>query len=146
MTKRIILAALTWLTVLYGAQTALLTFGGEVSSGGEQKGHAQDISCKRNWWAFGLLWSCEATIVANDGKRHPYRSDNSMLTPADIGSQVPMTTNHVRAGRSSQATLEWGLAERREPNKAAVVLSAIGLMAAGVVITFRLFRNRKPVP
>ena len=40
MTKRIILAVLTWLAVLYGAQAALLTFGGEVSSGGEPKGHA----------------------------------------------------------------------------------------------------------
>ncbi|SES04614.1 DUF6346 domain-containing protein [Lentzea albida] len=146
MTKRIILAVLTWLAVLYGAQAALLTFGGEVSSGGEPKGHAQDISCKRNWWAFGLLWSCEATIAADDGNRHPYRSDNSMLTPADIGSQVPMTTNRVRSGRSSQASTEWGLAERREPNNAAVVLSAIGLMATGVFITFRLFRRIKPVP
>ncbi|WP_329787402.1 DUF6346 domain-containing protein [Lentzea sp. DG1S-22] len=145
MTRRIVLAVVTWLAVLYGAQAALLTFGGEVSSGGEPKGNAQDISCKRNWWAFGLLWSCEATIVANDGKHHPYHSDNSILTPSDIGNQVPMTTNYVRAGRSSQATLEWGLAERREPDKAAVVLSAIGLMAAGVVITFRLFRNRNPV-
>lgn len=145
MTKRIVLSVLTWLAVLYGAQAALLTFGGEASSGGETKGHAQEISCHRNWWAFGLLWSCEATIVGNDGKRYAYRSDNSILTPADIGSQVPMTTNRVRSGRSSQASLEWGLAERREPNKAAVVPSAVGLFIVGLFITFRLFRNKKPV-
>ncbi|ANZ35667.1 hypothetical protein BBK82_05810 [Lentzea guizhouensis] len=142
MTTRVITTVLLWLAIFYGAQAASLAFDGEASSGGETKGHAQDISCKRNPWAFGLLWSCDATIVANDGKRYAYHRDNSILTPADVGRQVPMTTNSVRSGRSSQASTEWGLAERREPNTAAAVLCAIGLLIVGVIITFRLFRKK----
>jgi hypothetical protein len=144
MTKRIAIACILWLVALYTAHAATLAFNGEVASGGEAKGYAENISCTRNWWAFGLLWYCEATIVANDGKRYDYHSNNSILTPDDIGKQVPMTTNRVGSGMS-QGSTEWGLAERVEPNKAAYVLSLMGLPGIALYITFRMFRQRKPV-
>ena len=118
-------------------------FDGDPAPGGEPQGCAQDISCTRNWYAFGLLWYCEATIVADDGKRYLYSDKNSVLTPADIGKQVPMTSNMLRAGRSSRASAEWGLAERVEPNKAAYVLDLMGIPGIALIITFRMFRDRK---
>lgn len=144
-TKRIAIAAALWMVALYTVQAGTLFFDGEAGSGGEPKGHAEGISCSRNWWAFGALWSCDATIVADDGKRYRYSSDNSGLTPADAGTRVPMTSNRVRSGRSSQASVEWALAERREPNKVAYVLCLMGIPAVALFVTLRLFRNRKPV-
>ncbi|SDP21088.1 DUF6346 domain-containing protein [Lentzea jiangxiensis] len=142
--KRIAAAVVLWIIALYTAQAGTLFFDGEAGSGGEPKGHAENISCSRNWWAFGALWSCEATIVADDGKRIPYRSDNSGLTPADVGRSVPMTNNRVRSGRSSQATVEWALAERREPNKVAYMLCLMGIPVVALVVTFRIFREKNP--
>lgn len=143
-TKRIAIAAVLWIVALYTAQAGTLFFDGEAGSGGDQKGYAEDISCTRNWWAFGALWSCTATVVADDGKRYPYSSKNSALTPTDIGKPVPMTNNRVRAGRSSQASLEWALAERREPNKVAYMLCLMGIPVVALVMTFRIFREKKP--
>jgi hypothetical protein len=143
-TKRIAIAAVLWIVALYTAQAATLFFDGDAPSGGDPKGYAQDISCKRNPWAFGLLWYCDATIVADDGKRYAYSSKNSLLTPADIGKQVPMTTTMIRTGgRSSQATAEWGLARRVEPNKVAYVLCLMGIPGIALLITFRMFRDKK---
>lgn len=144
-TKRIAIAAVLWIVALYTAQAGTLFFDGEAGSGGEPKGYAENISCARNWWALGALWSCKATVVADDGKRYPYSSKNSSLTPADIGKRVPMATNRVRSGRSSQASAEWALAERREPNKVAYLLCLMGIPAVALFITFRLFREKKPV-
>lgn len=144
MIKRIAIAAALWVVALYCAHAATLFFDGEPASGGEPKGYAETTSCTRNWWAFGALWYCEATIVANDGKRIPYRSNNSLLTPADIGNQVPMTTNRTRSGRSSKASLEWGLAERVEPNKVGYVGCLMGIPLIALLITFRIFRGMKP--
>ncbi|MFI6097790.1 DUF6346 domain-containing protein [Lentzea sp. NPDC051213] len=145
-TKRIAVAAVLWIAALYCAQASTLFFDGDSASGGDPSGYAQDISCKRNWYAFGLLWYCEATIVTDDGERIPYTSKNSLLTPADIGKQVPMTTNLLRTGgRSSRATAEWGLAERVEPNKVAYVLCLMGPPGIALLITFRLFRDKKTV-
>lgn len=140
--KRIAIAAVLWIAALYLAQAGAVAFSGEVASGGERKGYAQDISCARNWWAFGLLWSCEATIVADDGKRYPYSSDNSGLTPADIGRQVPMTTNRVGSGVTRGST-KWGLAERRDPAKVPRVLCLVGPPLIAFIITFRMFRREK---
>ncbi|MGZ3148073.1 DUF6346 domain-containing protein [Lentzea chajnantorensis] len=147
MTKRIALAVVLWAVALYTSQAATLFFDGDAASGGEPKGYAQDISCTRNWYAFGLLWYCDATVVADDGKRYPYSSKNSLLTPADIGERVPMTSTMIRTGgRSSQASAEWGLARRVEPNKAAYVLCLMGIPGIALLITFRMFRDkRKPV-
>ncbi|MEU0883818.1 DUF6346 domain-containing protein [Lentzea sp. NPDC005914] len=141
-TKRIAVAAVLWIAALYTAHVGTLFFDGEAGSGGEPEGYAENISCSRNWWAFGALWSCGATIVADDGKRYPYNSRNSSLTPADIGKRVAMTTNRVRAGRSSQASLEWALAERREPNKVAYMLCLMGIPVVALFITFRMFREK----
>lgn len=143
-TKRIAVAAVLWIVALYTAQAGALFFDGEAGSGGEPKGYAENISCARNWWAFGALWRCDATIVADDGKRYPYSSKNSGLTPTDIGKPVPMTNNRVRSGRSSQASVEWALAERREPNKVAYMLCLMGIPAVALFMTFRMFRERNP--
>jgi hypothetical protein len=142
MIKRIAIAAALWIVALYCAQAATLFFDGEPGSGGEPKGYAETTSCSRNWWAFGALWYCEATIVANDGKRMPYRSNNSLLTPTDIGKRVPMTTNYVGSGMS-RGDLTWALAERSEPNKVGYVGCLMGIPAIALLITFRLFRGRK---
>lgn len=144
MTKRIVIAGILWLVTLYTAHAAALAFNGEVASGGEPKGYAENISCTRNWWAFGLLWYCDATIIANDGKHYPYHSKNSVLMPDDIGERVPMTTNRVGSGMS-QGSSEWGLAERVEPDKGLRMLGLIGLPVITLFITFRLFRNKKSV-
>lgn len=144
-TKRIAIAAVLWIVALYTAQAGTFFFEGEAGSGGDPKGYAENISCARNWWAFGALWTCEATIVADDDKRYPYTSKNSGLTPADIGKIVQMTNNRVRSGRSSQASPTWALVERREPNKVLYVLGLIGLPVIALFITFRLFRDKKPV-
>ncbi|MGW6930708.1 DUF6346 domain-containing protein [Lentzea sp. NPDC054927] len=144
MTKRIAIAAALWIVALYTAHAGTLFFDGEAGSGGEPKGYAESISCSRNWWAFGALWHCNATIAADDGKQYPYSSKNSSLTPADIGKRVPMTNNRVRSGRSSQASVEWALAERREPNKVAYMLSLMGIPVVALYMTFRLFRQKKP--
>lgn len=144
-TKRIAIVAALWIVALYTAQAGTLFFDGEAGSGGDPKGYAENISCSRNWWAFGALWSCDATVLAEDGKRYPYSSDNSGLTPADIGERVPMTTNRVRSGRSSQASTEWALAERREPNKVAYMLCLMGIPLVALFVTFRVFRDKKPV-
>lgn len=144
MTKRIVIAGILWLIALYTAHAATLAFNGEVASGGEPKGHAENISCTRNWWAFGRLWYCEATIVANDGKHYPYHSNNSVLTPKDIGKRVPMTANRVGSGMS-QGSTQWGLARRVEPNKVLYVLGLIGLPVIALFITFCMFRSKKPV-
>ena len=141
--KRIAIAAVLWIIALYAAQAGTLFFEGEAGSGGEPKGYAENISCSRNWWAFGALWYCEATIVANDGKRYPYSNKTSRLTPADIGKRVPMTNNLVRSGRSSRASPTWALAERAEPNKVGYVLCLMGIPAVALFITFRMFRDRK---
>ena len=144
MIKRIALASALWVVALYCAHAATLFFDGEPGSGGEPKGYAETTSCSRNWWAFGALWYCEATIVANNGTRIPYRSNNSLLTPADIGRQVPTTTALLRSGRSSRASLQWALAERVEPNKVGYVGCLMGIPAIALLITFRVFRDRKP--
>lgn len=143
MTKRIAIAAVLWIAALYIAQAGTLFFDGEAGSGGETKGYAQDISCSRNWWAFGALWSCEATIVANDGKRYHYSNGNSSLTPADVGKRVPMTNNRVRTTRTSAASVKWGVTEERPPSKGLLVLCLFGAPVAALFITFRLFRDRK---
>jgi hypothetical protein len=143
MTKRIAIAAILWIIALYTAHAGTLFFDGEAGSGGEPKGYAENISCTRNWWAFGALWYCTADIVADDGKRYPYSSKNSSFTPADIGERVPMTNNRVRAGRSSQASVEWALAERRGPNKVAYMLCLMGIPVIALFATFRLFRDKK---
>ncbi|MCG8921248.1 DUF6346 domain-containing protein [Lentzea sp. CC55] len=142
--KRIAIAAVLWIAALYTAHAGAVTFSGEVPSGGEPKGYAQDISCARNWWVFGLLWNCNATIVADDGQRYTYSSDDSGLTPADIGKQVPMTKKRVGSGMS-RGSWEWGLAERREPSKGLAVLSLLGIPAVAFYITFRMFRSKEPV-
>ncbi|GGN13976.1 hypothetical protein GCM10011609_63190 [Lentzea pudingi] len=144
MIKRIAIAVVLWIVALYLAQAAPRFFGGEDGSGGETKGYAEDISCSRNWWAFGALWSCDATIVANDGKRYRYHNGNSSLTPADVGTRVPMTNNRVRTSRSSAASVKWGVTEPREPVKALVALSIAGFPGAAFIITVRMFRKRKP--
>ena len=144
MTKRIALAVVLWIVALYIAQAGPQLFGGEAGSGGEPKGYAENISCKRNWWAFGALWHCNATIVSNDGERVPYSSKNSSLTPADIGTRVPMTNNRVSFSRSYQPSVEWASVERREPSKGLVVLCLVGAPAIALFITFRMFR-KKPV-
>jgi hypothetical protein len=144
MIKRIAIAAVLWIVALYCAHAATLFFAGEPASGGEPKGYAETASCSRNWWTFGALWYCEATIVSNDGARVPYRSNNSLLTPADIGIRIPMTTKFVRAGRSSKASLEWGLAERVETNKVGYVGCLMGIPAIALMVTFRMFRDRRP--
>lgn len=144
MIKRIAIAVVLWIVALYLAQAGPKFFGGEAGSGGETKGYAENISCSRNWWAFGVLWSCDATITANDGERYSYHSNNSSLTPADIGTRVPMTTNYVQFSRSYAASEEWALAERREPVKALAALSIVGLPGVAFIITVRMFRKRKP--
>jgi hypothetical protein len=145
MIKRIAIAAVLWIAALYTAHAGTLFFDGEAGSGGEPKGYAENISCSRNWWAFGALWHCDATIATDDGKRYPYSNKNSSLSPADVGKRVPMTNNRVRSGRSSQASTEWALAERREPNKTAYMLCLMGIPVVALIITFRLFSDRKPV-
>jgi hypothetical protein len=144
MIKRIAIAAVLWVVALYCAQAATIFFDGDPASGGEPKGYAETTSCSRNWWAFGALWYCEATIAANDGTRIPYRTNNSLLTPDDIGKRVPMTTSLVRTSRSSRATLKWGLAEHVERNKVGYVGCLMGLPLIALLITFRMFRDRKP--
>jgi hypothetical protein len=144
-TRRIAIAAVLWIVALYTAQAGTLFFEGEAGSGGEPQGYAENISCSRNWWAFGALWYCEATIVADDGKRYHYSNKTSRLTPADIGKRVPMTNNLVRSGRSSRASPTWALAERAEPNKVGYVLCLMGIPAVALFITFRMFRAKKPV-
>lgn len=144
MIKRIAIAVAMWVVALYLAQAGPRFFGGEAGSGGETKGYAEDITCSRNWWAFGALWSCDATIVANDGKRYSYHNGSSSLTPTDIGTRVPMTTNLVQFSRSYAASEEWALAERREPVKALAALSIVGLPGVAFIITIRMFHKRKP--
>ena len=144
MIKRIAIATVLWIVALYLAQAGPRFFGGEVGSGGETKGYAEDISCARNWWAFGVLWSCDATIVANDGKRYRYHDGSSALTPADVGQRVPMTNRRVRTSGSSAPSLEWGVTELREPIKALDALSIVGPPGAAFIITVRMFRKRKP--
>ncbi|RDI23628.1 DUF6346 domain-containing protein [Lentzea flaviverrucosa] len=143
--KRIAIAAVLWIVALYTAHAGTLFFDGEAGSGGDPKGYAERISCARNWWAFGALWHCNATIVADDGKQYPYSNKNSSLTPADMGNRVPMTNNRVRSGRSSQSSEEWALAERRDPNKVAYMLSLMGIPVVALFVTFRMFRDKKPL-
>lgn len=144
MIKKIAVAAIIWIAALYSAQASTLLFNGVPGSGGPPMGHAENITCARNWWAFGLVWSCNATIVANDGQRHPYSDNSSALTPAAIGTQVPMTLRDVRSSRSSQATPTWAPAERKDPSKGLSVLGLMGFPAVALFITFRLFRTKNP--
>jgi hypothetical protein len=142
MIKRLVIAAVMWVVALYCAGACALIFNGDAASGGPPRGYAENISCKRNWWALGMLWDCTATVVADDGKRHPYHSDNSMLTPSDVGKQIPMTVNLVRRSRTTSP--EWGLAERVESNTLGHVLGVLGIPAVAFVVTSSMFRNPKP--
>lgn len=51
---------------------------------------ASDIQCSRNWLLLGTRWSCTAIVTDTDGKKYRFTSDASLLTPADIGTEVPM--------------------------------------------------------
>lgn len=143
MIKKVATVAILWIVSLYAAQACAIAFGGDTGSGGPQKGYAEDIACHRNWWAFGLLWDCTATIVTDNDKRIPYRSNNSALTPADIGNKVPMTVNQVRSGRSSAPSPVWGLAEDDPPDRVPRVLGLMGFPVVATIITFRVFRDQK---
>ncbi|GLY48919.1 DUF6346 domain-containing protein [Lentzea sp. NBRC 102530] len=141
MSRKSVVTVIMWLVALYSTGAAILAFNGDAASGGPVMGYAQDISCHRNWWAFGLLWDCTATVVANDGRRDHYHSDNSMLTPADIGTQVPMTTKRVRRSRTSSE--EWGLAVNVEANKTGHLLGGLGIPVVAAATTYLLHRNRR---
>lgn len=56
----------------------------------EAKATADNIQCSRNWLLLGARWSCSATVTDTDGKQYRFTSDSSQLTPADIGTKVPM--------------------------------------------------------
>ncbi|MCR3749625.1 DUF6346 domain-containing protein [Lentzea californiensis] len=144
MIKRVAIAVVLWVVALYLAQAGPRFFNNEAGSGGETKGYAENISCSRNWWAFGALWRCDATIVSNEGERFHYSNGSSSLTPTDIGKRVPMTINPVRFSRSYAASDEWALAERREPVKALAALSIVIPSAIAFLITLRMFRKKKP--
>jgi hypothetical protein len=58
--------------------------------------HAEDITCDRNWFVLGATWNCRATVVTLDGKRYPYSSFASALTPDDIGHPVEMAKTNVK--------------------------------------------------
>lgn len=88
MSRRTIITAL-WVISLYSAGAFALIFNGDTASGGPPKGYAETTSCHRNWWTFDLLWDCTATVIADDGKRDRYHSDNSMLTRTISASGYP---------------------------------------------------------
>lgn len=143
MTRKHIITALMWTLALYSAGSFVLIFNGDAASGGPAKGYATDISCRRSWWAFGTLWDCTATVVAFDGRRDRYHSDNSLLTPADIGKQVPMTTNRVRRSRTTSE--EWGLARKVRSNTVGHVLGTFGVVAVAATLTYLMYRKPHPV-
>ena len=56
-----------------------------------------------------------------------------------------MTNNRVSFSRSYRPSVEWAGIERREPSKGLVVLCLMGAPAVALFITFRMFRDKKPV-
>lgn len=65
-------------------------FWADRGDGGKPVATADDIQCSRNWFLLGTRWSCSAIVTDTDGKQYRYTNDSSVLTPADIGTKVPM--------------------------------------------------------
>lgn len=83
--------SLAWLLLcLYGA-SFLGSFWDDHGATGEPVARADNIQCQRNWFLLGTRWDCSATVTDSDGKQYRFTSDSSLLTPADIGTKVPMT-------------------------------------------------------
>lgn len=91
------LAVAWWLVSLYAA-IFVGTFWAGHTDGGEAEATASNVQCERNWLLLGTRWSCEAVVTDSDGARYRYTNHASMLTPADVGTDVPMEQfNHVGA-------------------------------------------------
>ncbi|GLY48920.1 DUF6346 domain-containing protein [Lentzea sp. NBRC 102530] len=65
-------------------------FWADRGDGGPAVATAEEIQCSRNWFLLGTRWSCSAVVTDTDGKQYRYTNDSSVLTPADIGTKVPM--------------------------------------------------------
>ncbi|MET9227468.1 DUF6346 domain-containing protein [Lentzea sp. NPDC003310] len=118
--------AVVWLGLCAYGAAFLMLFWEDHGSKGSPVAQADDIRCERNWLLLGTRWSCTA-IVTDQGVRHRYTSDSSLLTPAD--TSVPMqrlAPHHFAPARASSNPAPW-------PAVGAVSLVALGLVGAGVL-------------
>ncbi|GLZ41974.1 hypothetical protein Acsp05_55980 [Actinokineospora sp. NBRC 105648] len=82
--------ALLVVACVYAMVWCYIVFGAERD--GNQRSvdaYATNVTCSRNWLVLGAAWSCQADVVIG-GRSHPYSSFASALTPADVGTPVPM--------------------------------------------------------
>ncbi|MEO6082870.1 MAG: hypothetical protein ABIQ18_07170 [Umezawaea sp.] len=93
-------ALLAFLLGIYGVAFVTIVFkedrDGKNPSSRVVDAHAENITCTRNWFVLGATWNCRATIVTLAGKRYPYSSFASALTPDDIGHPVEMTKTNAK--------------------------------------------------
>jgi hypothetical protein len=93
-------ALLACLLGIYGVAFVTIVFkedrDGKNPSSRVVDAHAENITCTRNWFVLGATWNCRATVVTLDGKRYPYSSFASALTPDDIGHPVEMAKTNVK--------------------------------------------------
>lgn len=138
---RTVLSVLAGLLGIYGILLSISIFSGVKHSGGQPDAYATDISCSRYWFTLGLTWSCDATVVDNKGKRWSYTHTNSALTPADIGTQVPMRSTGFTGGRSKAQ--RFATAEHK-PGQPALLLVGVAVSGgAAIAAIWLLWRNAK---
>ncbi|MGZ3148072.1 DUF6346 domain-containing protein [Lentzea chajnantorensis] len=124
--------ALAWLVFcLYGA-AFLGSYWADASDEGKAVATADDIQCSRNWFLLGTRWSCSATVTDADGAQYRFTSDSSLLTPADIGTEVAMekftskkSPPTFTTARAEFAPMPWNLVG---------TLAFIALGIAGLVV------------
>jgi hypothetical protein len=124
--------AFIWLALcLYGA-AFLGSFWADAGAEGTPSATAENIQCSRNWFLLGTRWSCSAIVTDTDGKRYRFTSDASLLTPADIGTRVPMKKF---TWKSSPPTFTTARAEfTPKPWNLIGTFALIALGAAGAVV------------
>ncbi|MDX3662747.1 DUF6346 domain-containing protein [Streptomyces sp. ID05-26A] len=82
--------AVAWLLLSLYIAAFIGAFWADAGDGGKAVATANDVQCSRNWLLLGTRWSCTAIVTDSDGKQYRYTNDSSVLTPADIGTDVPM--------------------------------------------------------
>jgi hypothetical protein len=120
-------AFLALLVGIYGFAFVFIVFGedrdGRFTGVRTADAHVENVTCARNWFVLGATWNCRATVVTPDGKRYPYSSFASALTPNDIGRNVEMSKTSEK-GQGSYFT-------PTRPRPSAPVVYLLGMVVFG---------------
>jgi hypothetical protein len=134
--------SLLWLLLcLYGA-AFLGSFWDDHGVTGDPVARANNIQCQPNWFLLGTRWDCSATVTDSDGKQYRFTSDSSLLTPADIGTTVPMMKFPGKKPPPSFSTARDEFTPKPWNGIAVFVLILLGLAGAAVLWPWR--RSRWP--